>query len=46
MIYKWGGDFMGDNFLRREFSLGAIFSGTNFWVVIFTGGSFHSVKYS
>ena len=42
MIYKWGGDFIVDNFPRGGggFSQGAIFSGEKFWGVIFTGGAF------
>ena len=27
MIYKWGGDFMGGNFHRRQFSRGQISGG-------------------
>ena len=37
MIYKWGGDFIGGNFLRGGFSQEAIFSGEKCWGVIFRG---------
>ena len=30
MIYKWGGDFIGGNFPRGQFSQGGAFIGGNF----------------
>ena len=49
MIYKWGGDFMGGNFLRREVFIGGNFFGGKFLEdggVIFTRKSFQKGKYS
>ena len=37
MTYKWGGDFIGGNFPRGQFSQQAIFSGEKCWEVIFRG---------